>query len=153
MFKQRGVALFVALIILPMLVVLGLMLLGSSFMDLKMSDARGTLDNSNMRLTSASIEILNNSGSFASESSATIFAKVVVDDTLESASFPEISGVVLATSALLPCARTRDVDLSKYKCRYVDMQLEHGFGREKTDGTQWGVNRLGLGVQQAVLVN
>lgn len=153
MFKQRGVALFVVLIILPMLVVLGLMLLGSSFMDLKMSDARGMLDNSNMRLTSASIEIVSDLGGFASESSATKFAKVIVDDDISPTYIQGVNGTVLATSALLPCERVRKVNLSKYKCRYVDIQLEHNFGREKTDGTQWGVNRLGLGVQQPVLVN
>lgn len=140
--KQRGIALFVAIIILPMLVVLGVMLLSSASMDLKMSDARGTLDSSNMYLTAASTEILT-----------TIqFASVNVGTNFQPVQFSDVSGSVTTISGELPCKRSKKANgNNSFKCQIVDTKLSHNFGREKADGDQWGINRLGLGIEQPLL--
>lgn len=140
--KQRGIALFVVIIILPMLVVLGVMLLSSSSMDLKMSDARGTLDGSNISLTAASIEILT----------TTKFASASVGTAFSSARFT-VNGTVQAISGEIDCKRRKDTNGNTFKCIMVDTQLSHDFGREKNNGLRWGINRLGVGFEQPLLVN
>ncbi len=143
--KQSGAALFVAMIILPVLVVLGLMLLGGSFLDLKMTDARASLDGSNITLNAASVDLL-------SAGSATPFASAANGTVLSSDSFEDVVSVVDSVSAELDCRRDYNPN-GNGKCLYLDVKLSHSFGRKKSNGKKWGTNRMGLGVEQPLLAN
>lgn len=139
--KQRGIALFSALLILPLLLALGLVVMTNTFLGMKMTDARVLQGGSNIILNSAATEIMNRSGSaqsFASSTNGTIFSYKSVTGSVEG--YGEIN-----------CKRRIKASSNNFKCRYLQVNFEHSFGRVKTDGTRWAINTMSVGIEQPVI--
>lgn len=139
--KQRGIALFIAMLILPLLLVLGVLAMSNSFLGLKMIDARVLQGESNILLNSAANEILNRSDStqiFANATDSTTFSYGDVTSNIE------LSGEV-------DCKRRINASGNSFKCKYLQINFEHSFGRVKDNGTKWALNAMSIGVEQPII--
>lgn len=141
--KQQGMALFIAVLILPLLLVLGVVAMSNSFLGLKMIDARVLKGESNILLNSASQEILNRTDSpadFASATNASTFSYGEVGSTVD------VIGEI-------DCKRRINASDTNFKCKYLQVNFEHSFGREKANGMKWALNTMSVGVEQPMLSN
>jgi type IV pilus assembly protein PilX len=106
-----------------------------------MINARVLLDGSNIILNSAANEILNRSGSaelFANATSNTTFSYGDVNANVE------LNGEV-------NCKRRVKASGIDFKCKYLQVNFEHYFGREKESGSKWAKNVMSVGIEQPIL--
>lgn len=144
--KQSGMALVIAMIFLPLLLVLGTLLMSNAFLGLKVTDSRVMKNESNMVLNGAADDILNQSGVESTLVAATD------DTTVSSTQFPTItSSVDLQQEG--NCTRTGAATETSIKCVFLQINLNHDYGRAKDDGTTWAQNTLGVGVEQPFFAN
>ena len=143
--KQNGMALFIAMLILPLLFVLGMLVVSSSFFGLKIIDTRVMQGESNLTLNGAAYDILHQSDS------AQIFAAALSDSTFSSALFDDVKGTV-ELKGELNCKRRMQASGSNFKCKYLQINLNHSYGRMKENGSRWAVNAMGLGIEQPIIV-
>lgn len=143
--RQNGMALFIAMLILPLLLVLGALLISSSFLGLKIIDTRVMQGESNIILDGAAQEILHQSDS------AQLFAAAQSSSSFSSALFTDVSSTV-ELQGELNCKRRMQASGSNFKCKYLQINLDHAYGREMADGAKWAVNSMGLGVEQPIIV-
>jgi len=147
--QQKGMALLIAMLILPLILVLGILMVNNSFFGLKIVDSRVMKNESNMTLNGAADELI-------SQTSTGDFA------TPEGKSFDvsEFDGVSIEVETLnvntstntneTDCGRTVQASGNNIKCRYLQLDLTHAFGREKVDGGKWAENKLSVGIEQPV---
>jgi len=141
--KQRGLALFIAMLILPILLTLGVLAMSNSFLGLKMVDARVLRGESDLLLNSAADEILSRTTSaatFANATNATTFT------------YGEVTAEVELGSEL-ECKRSMNASGNAFKCQYLQLNFTHQFGRQKQDGVKWASNVMSVGVEQPVIAN
>jgi hypothetical protein len=143
--KQKGMALFIAMLILPLLLVMGVMMMNSSFLGLKIIDARAMQGESNITLDGAADDILHQTDS------AQLFAEATSSTTFSSALFTGVSGSVQLNGEL-NCKRRMQASGSHFKCKYLQINLSHSYGREVKPGVKQAVNSMGLGVEQPIIV-
>ncbi|MCW8994454.1 MAG: hypothetical protein OQK77_01430 [Psychromonas sp.] len=143
--RQHGMALFIAMLILPLLLVLGVLVMSNSFLGLKVIDARSMQSESNIILDNAAYDILHQSDS------AQIFAAALSSSTFSSARFSDVSGTVQLNGEL-NCKRRMKASGSHFKCKYLQVNLSHSYGREMADGAKWAVNSMGIGIEQPIIV-
>jgi hypothetical protein len=142
--KQKGIALFIAMLILPLLLVLGVLVMSNTFLGLKMIDARVQQGESNILLNSASSEIMHRSGSaqsFANATDSTIF------------SYGEVTTSSVDLNGEINCKRRMKASGNNFKCKYLQVNFEHLFGREKESGAKWAVNALSVGIEQPIIAD
>ncbi len=141
--KQKGIALFIAMLILPLLLVLGVLVMSNTFLGLKMIDARVMQGESNILLNSAAAEIMHRSGSaqsFASATSNTVFSYGDVTSAVE------LNGEI-------NCKRRVKASGNNFKCKYLQVNFEHSFGRTQAGGAKWALNAMGVGIEQPIISN
>lgn len=143
--KQNGMALFIAMLILPLLLVLGVLVMNSSFLGLKVIDTRAMQAESNIILDGAAHDILHQSDS------GQAFAAALSSSTFSSALFTDVNSTVQLNGEL-NCKRRMQASGSHFKCKYLQVNLNHSYGREIAAGVKRAVNSLGLGVEQPILV-
>ena len=143
--RQDGMALFIAMLILPLLLVLGVLVMSNSFLGLKIIDTRVMQGESNIILDGAARDILHQSDS------AQVFAAALSSSTFSSALFTDVKSTV-ELNGELNCKRRMQASGSNFKCKYLQVNLNHSYGREMTGGAKWAVNSMGLGVEQPILV-
>lgn len=143
--RQNGMALFIAMLILPLLLVLGVLLMSSSFLGLKIIDSRAMQGESNIILDGAAQDILHQSNS------AQVFAAALSSSTVSSALFTDVNSTV-ELKGELNCKRRMQASGSNFKCRYLQVNLNHAYGRAMAGGTKRAVNSMGLGVEQPILI-
>jgi len=139
--KQRGMALFVAMLMLPLILVLGVLAMNNSFLGLKMIDARVLKGESDILLNSATNELLNRTDSaaaFANATNTTTFSYGDVNSTVE------LNGEI-------DCKRRINASGTNFKCKYVQVHFEHSFGRQQENGVKWALNTMSIGVEQPML--
>lgn len=142
--KQKGMALVVAMLILPLLLVLGVLLMNGAFLGLKMTDSRVMKNESNIILNSAASEIMNQ------PSNAQAFAEALSTTSFTSRQYPDaIISVQLQNE--ISCRRRIQASGNNVKCKYLQVDLKHAYGREKNDGSKWAKNTLGVGVEQPII--
>ena len=141
--KQKGLALFIAMLFLPILLVLGVLAMSNSFLGLKMIDARVVKGESNILLGSAANEILNRSDS------ATAFASATNNSTF---SYGDVTGDVDLKEEV-DCKRRIDASGNNFKCKYLQVNFEHSFGRDNGSGEKWATNELSVGVEQPIIAD
>ncbi len=139
--KQRGIALFIAMLILPLLLVLGVLVMSNSFLGLKMIDARVLQGESNIRLNSAAAEIMNRSSSAQSFASATNSSEF---------SYEGVTGGV-ETLGEINCKRRVKASGNNFKCKYLQVNFIHQFGRTKEGGAKWAENAMSVGIEQPII--
>lgn len=138
--KQKGIALFIAVIMLPLILVLGVLAMSNSFLGLKMIDARVLKGESNISLESAATEVLSRSDS------ATEFANAT---SLTTFTYGEVKGSVqLDNEEAIDCKRRINASDSSFNCKYLQIDFVHSFGRDKGDGVKWATNTMSVGVEQ-----
>ena len=141
--KQRGIALFIAMLILPLLLVLGVLVMSNTFLGLKMIDARVLQGESNILLNSAASEIMNRSSSaqsFASATQNTVFTYGDVSSDVEL--IGEIN-----------CKRRMKASGNNFKCKYLQVNFIHSFGRVKEGGGKWAENAMSVGIEQPIIAD
>ena len=141
--KQKGIALFIAMLILPLLLVLGVLVMSNTFLGLKMIDARVLQGESNILLNSAATEIMNRSSSaqsFASAEKGAEFSYESVDGSVED-------------STVLTCKRSDRPSDDKFKCKYLQVNFVHQFGRTQAGGAKWATNAMNVGIEQPIISN
>ncbi|MCG6201140.1 hypothetical protein [Psychromonas antarctica] len=143
--KQNGMALFIAMLVLPLLLVLGVLVMNHSFLGLKIIDTRVMQGESNLKLTGAAQDILHQTGS------ATKFAEALPSASFTSSLFGEVNASV-DLQGELNCRRRMQASGSNFKCKYLQLNLNHAYGREQT-GVRWAINSMGLGVEQPIIVD
>jgi type IV pilus assembly protein PilX len=139
--KQKGIALFIAILILPLLLVLGVLVMSNSFLGLKMVDARVLQGESNIFLNSAANEILQRSSSAQSFASATTSSVFTYGDV---SSEVELNGEI-------NCKRRMKASGDNFKCKYIQVNFVHSFGREKESGAKWAENAMSVGIEQPII--
>jgi len=142
--KQKGMALFIAMLILPLLLVLGVLIMSNSFLGLKIIDTRVMQGESNIKLNGAAQHILQQTGSAAT------FAAAVDSESIPSALYDDVNGTV-SLQGELNCRRRMQASGSNFKCKYLQLNLDNSYGREQA-GVKWAVNSMGLGVEQPIIV-
>ncbi|AGH80360.1 type IV pilus assembly protein PilX [Psychromonas sp. CNPT3] len=152
MHKQRGIVLFIVIMTLPLLMILGFMVMQNTSSGLKMADARGSLDTSNMTLLAASSEILAYKDS-GTTTDVTILQHLILKKGSDPQSlilFPDVKAKIFKISEPIPCKRSKNAfDNGRFKCRYLSVQLTHDFGRQ-INGKKWGSNMLEVGIEQKI---
>ncbi len=145
--QQQGAALFIAMLILPLLLVLGILVMNNSFLGLKMVDARVLQGESNILLNSAASDIMHSTNIAASFAAAT-------DDQVFTSN--KAGGIVtgkIEINGELNCRRRMQASGSNFKCRYLELELVHDFGRNTSAGTKAAKNVMGLGIEQPIIVD
>ncbi|WP_022941667.1 hypothetical protein [Psychromonas hadalis] len=145
--KQQGIALFIAMLILPLLLILGMMVMSNTFLGLKMIDARVLQGESNILLNSAANEVMhrsNSAQSFAEATTETIFSYGDVTSSVEVND--EVKGDI-------NCKRRMKASGTNFKCKYLQVNFIHQFGRTKTGGAKWAENVMAVGIEQPVIAN
>ena len=138
--RQQGVALFVAMMILPMILLMGIVSVTGSFMDLKMIDARISHHESRINLNSTASHIIN------TPNVSTSFAVATTGSVFRSDKFAHSD----ATAELLgesTCKRRKNAFGDNFKCKYIDLTLSERYGRTNQGGHQWGENMLSVGIE------
>lgn len=143
--KQTGMALFMVMLILPLLLVLGVLLMSNSFLGLKIIDSRVMQGESNIILDGAAQELL------LRNDSAQAFAAALSSSTFSSALFTDVSSTVTLNGEL-NCRRRMQASGSNFKCKYLQVNLNHSYGREMAGGAKWAVNSMGLGIEQPIII-
>ena len=143
--RQNGMALFIAMLILPLLLVLGVLVMNNAFLGLKIIDTRFMQGESNIILDSAAHDILHQSDS------GQAFAAALSSSTFSSALFTDVNSTV-ELKGELNCKRRMQSSGSHFKCKYLQVNLNHSYGREKAAGVKRAVNSMGLGIEQPILV-
>ncbi|MDA7745768.1 hypothetical protein N8878_00355 [Psychromonas sp.] len=143
--RQKGMALVIALIILPLLLVLGVLLMNNAFLGLKVIDSRAMQGESNIILNGTASDIMNTPGS------AKAFAEATENTTFDSLQYPEANSSVQLLGEI-NCRRRMDASGSVFKCKYLQVDFKHAYGREKNDGSKWAQNVLSVGVEQPIIV-
>jgi len=143
--RQKGIALFTAMLILPLLLVLGMLLISNSFLGLKIADSRAMQGESNLVLDGAARDILRQTDS------GQAFAAALSSTTFSSPLFSDVSSTVQLQGEM-NCKRRMQASGSHFKCKYLQLNLNHSYGRQKSGGAKWAVNSMGLGVEQPLLV-
>lgn len=138
-------ALFIAMLLLPLLLVLGVLVMNNSFLGLKIVDSRVMQSESNISLNGGAQDILQKSGN------AQLFAAATSSAVFTSERFDDVSGGV-SLNGELNCRRRMKASGSNFKCKYLQVNLQHAYGREKIDGTRRALNFMGLGVEQPIIV-
>ena len=138
-------ALFIAMLLLPLLLVLGVLVMNNSFLGLKIVDTRVMQSESNISLNGGALDILQKSGN------AKLFAAATSSAVFTSERFDDVSGGVVLNGEL-NCRRRMKASGSNFKCKYLQVNLQHEYGREKVDGTRRALNFMGLGVEQPIIV-
>jgi len=146
--KEKGMALFIAMLILPLLLVLGGLAMNSSLLGLKMVDARVLLGESNILLTNSSIEILNRSNDTLSFANATTNTTDTPDFT-----YGDVEAYIEVDDEGSTCKRSYDASAIDFECKYLQVNFIHAFGREKENGTKWAENGMSVGIEQQVLAD
>lgn len=142
--KQKGMALFIAMLILPLLLVLGVLIMSNSFLGLKIIDTRVMQGESNIKLNGAAQHILQQTNSAAT------FAAALDSQTISSTLYGDVNGTV-SLQGELNCRRRMQASGSNFKCKYLQLNLDNSYGREKA-GVKWALNSMGLGVEQPIIV-
>lgn len=136
----------IAMLILPLLLVLGMLVMSSSFLGLKIIDTRVMQSESNIILSGAAQEILTQKDSaqrFAAALSSSTFTSTLFDD--------DVDGSVTLNGEL-NCRRRMQASGSNFKCKYVQLDLKHAYGREMASGVKMAVNSMGVGIEQPIIV-
>ena len=148
--KQQGAVLLAALILLPILSTLGIFLLSSASSDLRMTGARHDHNDSRIILNSVAKEFMTDIthlNKFKGATDSTRFNSTLFVDSDGNAN-------VSANTTLfanVDCKRRRPANTNDLKCKYMELNLSHQFGRAKNSTEKWGRNNLGLGVEQPLL--
>lgn len=143
--KERGMALLIAMLFLPLLLVLGILVMNNSFLGLKIVDTRVMQSESNISLNGGAQDILQKSGN------AQLFAAATDSAVFTSDRFSDVSGDVTLNGEL-NCRRRMQASGSNFKCKYLQVNLQHEYGREQMNGTRRALNFMGLGVEQPIIV-
>ena len=141
--KQKGMSLLIAMLILPLILVLGVTVMNKTLLGLKVVGARVVQDESNIMLINASDNLLKRATSaqdFASASDSSTFSHGDVDATVS------VEGEV-------NCKRRLDASGNNFKCKYLQVDFEHRFGRVKSNGKKQALNGLGVGIEQPIIVD
>ncbi|WP_354623356.1 hypothetical protein [Psychromonas sp. MME2] len=138
-------SLFIAMLLLPLLLVLGMLVMNSSFLGLKIIDTRVMQGESNLILNSAAQHILDQ------KDNAQHFAAAVSSSTFTSSLFTDVDGSVTLNGELT-CRRRMQASGSNFKCKYIQLDLKHAYGRETAGGAKWALNSMGVGVEQPIIV-
>ncbi len=147
MTKQKGVALFIAMLMLLMLTAIGSVLLSGSNLDLKMADAAAQRMASDQLLEGAIEDILT------STTTAAKFGADSSDITVASGAFDDVSATATPRGETA-CKRTLNPNQVKgFSCRYVDVRVSTEHGRSKSGGGKWAVNAMNAGVEQPIKTN
>jgi len=145
--RQSGAVLVVAMLILPLLLVLGVLAMNSSFFGLKMVDARAVRGESNILLHSASNEILDRPNSELGFASATT-------TTSNTFSYEDVEATVVVNSDVgVPCKRSANASSIDFECKYLQVDFVHTFGRMKTNGKKWAENAMSVGIEQPYIAD
>ena len=169
LYKQKGMALIMAMLILPLLFALGVLVMNNSFLGLKVIDTRVMQNESNMILNASANEVMGDSGSqtlfgnFEDRSGENVEDEVDAEDEanedqpifeFEKLEFDEDDNneVNLSMESLgeMACKRTMEASGSNIQCKYLQLNFEHDYGRARDATTKWAKNRLSLGVEQPV---
>jgi len=142
--KQKGMALVIAMMILPLLLVLGGLLMNSAFLDLKVIDSRVMQNESNMILNGTASAMISDSGS------PTLFANAVEGNIVSTSD--EFSGASSTVQLLgeMKCHRKMQASGSNFKCKYLQIDFKHAYGRAKSADSKWAENALSIGVEQPI---
>ncbi|WP_108652175.1 pilus assembly PilX family protein [Dongshaea marina] len=147
--KEKGAALFVAVLIIIPLTLLAVVVMSTSGLDLKMAGASAGFVQSSHILEGAMEETLDDTnlpGDLASMTSAATMTKN-----------PAMGGIVTFTyRAEITCKRRVDASSTNTipACRYVDAAVSQGYGKARTsDGSRIGQVGLTVGVEQPVLTS
>ncbi len=139
--KQQGMALLIAMMILPMLILMGFVSISGSFIDLKMIDARISHHESRINLDSTATHIIatpNIASSLAQATDGTVFSSAVFTGSAATAK-------VLGEST---CKRRKNASGDNFQCKYINLELSERYGRTNSSGQKWGKNKLSVGVEQ-----
>lgn len=141
--KQKGMALIIAMMILPLLLALGVLLMNNSFLGLKVIDTRVMQNESNMVLLGSANELIED------VDSPTTFANVEEGDELTSEKFDNSTATVqlLGESA---CKRSLNASGSSIQCKYIQVDFQHSYGRSIDADNKWAENTLSVGVEQPI---
>jgi len=163
LYKQKGMALIMAMLILPLLFALGVLVMNNSFLGLKVVDTRVMQNESNMILNGSANELMGDSGSqtlFASfEETDEVDAEDEANEDLPIFEFEKLefdaddnNEVNLSMESLgeMACKRTMKASGSNIQCKYLQLNFEHDYGRARDATTKWAKNRLSLGVEQPI---
>lgn len=142
--RQKGMALVIAMIILPLLLVLGVLMMNNAFLGLKIIDSRVEKNTSDIILNGMASEVMNQPGN------AKAFAEALSSTTFTSTQYPEASSSVELHSEI-NCRRRIQASGNNFKCKYLQVNFEHAYGREKVDGNKWASNTLSVGVEQPII--
>ena len=142
--RQTGMALFIAILLLPLILSLGVLVMNNSFLGLKIIDTRSMQGGSNIVLDGAAYDILHQ------ENSAQTFAAALSSSTFSSALFTDVNASVTLEGEL-NCKRRMQASGSNFKCKYLQINLQHAYGREMADGDKWAINAMGLGIEQPII--
>lgn len=143
--KQKGITLFIAMLILPLLLVLGVLVMSNTFLGLKMIDARVVIGESNILLNSAATEIMHRAGSAQSFASATVNTKFSYGDV-------ETKSITIDDNDEINCKRRVKASGNNFKCKYIQVNFVHSFGRGET-GAKWAKNEMSVGIEQPVIAD
>ncbi len=151
--RQNGMMLFIVMLILPLLLTLGTLLMGNSFLGLRIVDSRVMQVESAMLLNGAAHAILND------QNSPQLFAEALDSgkldsEALKSDAFSDVTTTV-ELNGELTCKRTMRASGTNngFKCKYLQVNLNHSYGRETSEGAKWAVNSMGLGVEQPIIAD
>lgn len=142
--KQKGMALVIAMLILPLLLVLGLLMMNNAFLGMKVIDSRVEKNTSNIILNGMASEVMNQPGN------AQAFAEALESTTFNSIQYPEATSSVQLQSEI-NCRRRVQASGNNFKCKYLQVDFEHAYGREKIDGNKWAANTLSVGIEQPII--
>jgi len=135
------------MLVLPLLLTLGVLAMSNSFLGLKMIDARVLQSESNVFLNSAATEILGrvtSAETFSNATDNTTFSYGVDDAEV-------IADVELDNE--VDCKRRVQASGNTFKCKYLQVNFTHLFGRQKKDGVKWATNVMSVGIEQPVISN
>ncbi len=115
--------------------------MSNTFLGLKMIDARVLRGESNILLNSAATEIMNRSSSaqsFASATDGAVFSYEGVNGSVE-------------TLGEVNCKRRMKASGNNFKCKYLQVNFVHQFGRTKEGGAKWAENAMSVGIEQPII--
>ena len=129
------------------------MLMSNSFLGLKAVDSRVMQVESRMDLVGAARDILNDPGS------PQVFADAVDSESFTTSDlFTDVTTTVEVKGnddGELTCKRRMQASgtNNNFKCKYMQVNLNHAYGRETANGGKRAVNTLGIGIEQPILAD
>ncbi|MCE0558658.1 MULTISPECIES: hypothetical protein [unclassified Motilimonas] len=145
---QRGISLFISMLMLALLSALTTLLMANASLDLKMAGAAALKIDADQQLEGAIEELL------AKNDSALQFASAIKGSQFTLTHISGVSSAVAQVQDQPSCARSRRPSSDGiFACRYLHTKLNRDYGRAKTGSGRLGNNSAGLGIEQKTLKN